>query len=64
MHGYILRRRGVWTDPARPNVVVVIALSEAHARVAAYNRTGDSTWLHESWASCLDLDYSKERVYA
>jgi hypothetical protein len=51
---YVLQRRGRWV--AGVNVIVVDALSSAHARVAAAKQTGETTqWGDESRSSCERL---------
>lgn len=63
MHTYILRRRGPWAGHVI-NMLVVVAISAPHARVAAYGRTEDLTWTSNTQSSCEEIALDKERVYA
>jgi hypothetical protein len=50
---YLLQRRG--GDGPDDRAMVVGALSEAHARVAAYRRSFDPTWTDNGRSTCAEI---------
>lgn len=52
---YLLQRRGPGVKGEADRAMIVGAISEAHARVAAYERSKDVAWASDSHTACQQI---------